>query len=108
MDGGADSNALSAAARWIAALLTGSIGTSACVLGIAVLGFLMLSGHVPARRGGAAIIGCFIILSAASIGDGIASRPGVTAGPLLAAPAPPPLANGTQPYDPYAFAAVRQ
>ena len=52
---------------WIAGLLTGSIAVTLCVLAVALVGFLMLGGRVPAKRSFRVVIGCFILLGSAQI-----------------------------------------
>lgn len=68
---GADGGSMAAAIRWAVGVLTGSLGTSACVLAVAAVGGLLLSGSLPVRRGLSVIVGCFVILSAGSIADAL-------------------------------------
>ncbi|HLL29922.1 MAG TPA: TrbC/VirB2 family protein [Allosphingosinicella sp.] len=101
---------LTAAVEWIAGLLLGTAGTIVAVMAVAAVGFLMLAGRLPVRRGASAIIGCFILFSAGSVASGLleatsGSRdPGEVLPVAEAAymPATPPAGA----YDPYAGAAV--
>jgi hypothetical protein len=86
------------------------------VLAIASLGFAMLSGRLPVRRGLTSIFGCFILFGAPTIAHGIA---GMAQGRsnLELAPSPAqifhanfsPLHTGKpiEAADPYAGASVR-
>lgn len=108
---------LVAATRWWEALLFGGIGTSLAIISIAILGMLMLGGRLPLRRGGGAILGCFILFGAPTIVRGLMA--GFEAATVIEPRTPEPLAaesriidNTISPppaqpaYDPYAGAAV--
>ena len=56
--------------------LLGTVATSAAVIAIAIVGFLMLSGRMEWRRGVIVIVGAFIIFGAVSIVAGIRSLAG--------------------------------
>lgn len=103
-----DQGALVGAVRWIELLLTGAIGTSVAILAIASIGFLMLNGRLPLRRGASVILGCFILFSSAAIAQGITSAaPQPMVVPVVAAVASTPIKTpAPAPYDPYAFASV--
>jgi type IV secretory pathway VirB2 component (pilin) len=102
---------LLSAVDWVASVLLGSAATTVAVLAVASLGFLMLSGRVPLRRGVSVILGCFILFSAGGVASALLA---VTSreGGLVAEPAPVPEAAYTpavpeaEPYDPYSGAAV--
>ena len=103
---------IEAAAGWLGALATGSLALGLCIIAIAVIGLLMLSGRLPVRSGMRVVLGCFVLLGAPVIAAalmGLAGRsnqaPSLTV-PQEAAPtrAPLPKAN----YDPYAGASLRQ
>lgn len=99
---------------WITGTLLGDIAIAVCILGVAAVGFIMLTGRLPLRRGVQAIIGCFVLLGAPAIAatftgfwqEGISEVPQQTyaAEPELAAPREelPPAQ-----YDPYAGASLR-
>ncbi len=105
-------NSLSIATHWAEAALTGTPAISVAILAIAAIGFRMLGGHMPYRRGAQIIVGCFILLLAPAISAALLrvahgkpeSAPVIrtsTIASQLAPDAPPPA-----PYDPYAGAAV--
>lgn len=72
----AGSSPLIAALNWVQGTLLGTVATSAAVIAIAVVGFLMLSGRMEWRRGVIVIVGAFIIFGAVSIVAGIRSLAG--------------------------------
>jgi type IV secretory pathway VirB2 component (pilin) len=67
----AGSSPLIAALDWIQGTLQGHLATSAAVIAVAVVGFMMLTGRVEWRRGVVVVIGCFVIFGAAAIVAGI-------------------------------------
>lgn len=98
------------ATDWVQALLLGAVGTSIAVIALAGIGFAMLQGRIPVRRGVLIVIGCFTIFSARTIAEalqGVASAALSNevilpvAPPTYVASVPPPVA-----YDPYAGASV--
>lgn len=72
----AGSSPLIAALNWVQGTLLGTVATSAAVIAIAIVGFLMLSGRMEWRRGVIVIVGAFIIFGAVSIVAGIRSLAG--------------------------------
>lgn len=106
---------LVAAVQWLEAVALGTIATSIALIAVASIGFLMLTGRLPIRRGATVIAGCFILFGAPTIAAGIlgAIQPGAPATPpaAQAIPVPPPplplpRATPTPPYDPYSGAAL--
>jgi type IV secretion system protein VirB2 len=69
----AGSSPLLAAADWVQGTLLGNLATTAAVIAVAVVGFLMLTGRIEWRRGLTVIVGCFIIFGATAIVAGIRS-----------------------------------
>jgi type IV secretion system protein VirB2 len=69
----AGSSPLLAAVNWVQGTLLGNIATSAAVIAVAVVGFMMLTGRIEWRRGLVVVIGAFIIFGAVSIVAGIRS-----------------------------------
>jgi len=67
----AGSSALTAALEWVQGTLLGNLATSAAVIAVAVVGFLMLTGRMDWRRGLTVVVGCFIVFGAVSIVAGI-------------------------------------
>lgn len=106
-----NASALTAAVGWIENLLLGSLATTISILAIAAVGMLMLTGHVPARRGGRTVLGCFILFGAGAIAHGL-----LDAATFVTSPAPvtisiPPYEAPTPvpapaPSDPYEGAAI--
>lgn len=72
----AGSSPLIAALNWVQGTLLGTVATSAAVIAIAIVGFLMLTGRMEWRRGLTVIVGAFIIFGAVSIVAGIRSLAG--------------------------------
>lgn len=67
----AGSSPLLAAVNWVQGTLLGNVATSAAVIAVAVVGFLMLTGRIEWKRGITVIVGAFIIFGAVSIVAGI-------------------------------------
>ena len=67
----AGSSPIVAALQWVQGTLLGNLATTAAVIAVAVVGFLMLTGRIEWRRGLTVVIGCFIIFGAVSIVAGI-------------------------------------
>jgi type IV secretion system protein VirB2 len=60
---------IEAASIWIVALLSGSLVTTLCVVAVATLGLLMMTGRIQIRAGVQVVIGCFLLFSAALLAD---------------------------------------
>jgi type IV secretion system protein VirB2 len=72
----AGSSPLIAALDWVQGTLLGNLATTAAVIAVAAVGFLMLTGRLDWRRGLTVVVGCFIIFGAVSIVAGIRSLAG--------------------------------
>lgn len=72
----AGSSPLIAALDWVQGTLLGNLATTAAVIAVAAVGFLMLTGRIDWRRGLTVVIGAFIIFGAVSIVAGIRSISG--------------------------------
>ena len=102
--------ALEASIGWIDNVLIGQIAVGLCVIAIAFIGILMLTGRLPVRDGGRVALGCFILLGAPVIAQSFLGFAGAFGG----ADAPPPItqappARAELPpaqYDPYAGASL--
>lgn len=101
------------AVAWLTRTMLGSVGIGLCVIAVAIVGMMMLSGRLAVREGARVIIGCFVLLGAPSIAAGFqafADHPDLRSADL-GAPAPPPtLPRRNLPvstYDPYAGASLR-
>jgi type IV secretion system protein VirB2 len=104
---------LPAASDWVTATLFGEIAVALCVLAVAFIGLLLMTGRLAVREGVRVILGCFVLLGAPVIAAGLYSAAGSAAGSSVAGtpvihaePAPPPLPPST--YDPYAGASLRK
>jgi type IV secretion system protein VirB2 len=69
----AGSSPLVAALQWVQGTLLGNLATTAAVIAVAVVGYLMLTGRMEWRRGLMVVVGAFIIFGAVSIVAGIRS-----------------------------------
>ncbi|WP_228244136.1 TrbC/VirB2 family protein [Porphyrobacter sp. GA68] len=103
---------LQEAASWLAALLTGSLASGLCVLAVAVVGLLLLTGRLAVREGMRVVLGCFVLLGAPVIagafvtaGVGVAERPSMAELPRTLPESRQELPPSA--FDPYAGASVR-
>jgi type IV secretory pathway VirB2 component (pilin) len=100
------------ATNWVMDLIFGPLATTICIIAIAWVGFAMLSGRIVIRRGVGVILGCFLLLGAKGIAEGLrGSATGPDIASQVTAPPPPVYAkaaptNNANAYDPYAGAAV--
>lgn len=107
----ADGGVLAGAIDWMTGTLLGSVATGLCIIAIAVVGLMMLSGRLALREGARVVLGCFVLFGAPTLAvalrdladGGPAKVPVEVAAPAL--PPRPPLATST--YDPYAGASLR-
>ena len=67
----AGSSPIVAALNWVQGTLLGNLATTAAVIAVAAVGYLMLTGRIDWRRGLTVVIGCFILFGAVSIVAGI-------------------------------------
>jgi type IV secretory pathway VirB2 component (pilin) len=67
----AGSSPLVAALQWVQGTLLGNLATTAAVIAVAVVGYMMLTGRMEWRRGLMVVVGAFIIFGAVSIVAGI-------------------------------------
>ena len=72
----AGSSPILAALQWIQGTLLGNLATTAAVIAVAVVGYMMLTGRIEWRRGLTVVIGCFIIFGAVAIVAGIRTLAG--------------------------------
>jgi type IV secretory pathway VirB2 component (pilin) len=50
--------------RWVEGTMLGEIALGICVIAVALLGALMLTGRLPLREGARIVVGCFVLLGA--------------------------------------------
>jgi type IV secretion system protein VirB2 len=67
----AGASPLVAALGWIQDTMLGNLATTAAVIAVAAVGFLMLTGRIDWRRGLTVVVGCFVIFGAAAIVAGL-------------------------------------
>ncbi|WP_296598969.1 TrbC/VirB2 family protein [Phenylobacterium sp.] len=72
----AGSSPLLSALNWVQGTLLGNLATTAAVIAVALIGYLMLTGRFDWRRGLVVLVGIFIIFGAVSIVAGIRSLAG--------------------------------
>ncbi len=94
---------------WIQDLLFGSLAIGLCVLAVAFVGLLALTGKLPLRHGARVILGSFVLLGAPVIAAGLmAGALEVTDAPSkvpIPQPAEPPRQDlPPVDYDPYSGA----
>lgn len=65
-----------AALNWMQGSLLGNVATTAAVIAVAAVGFMMLTGRMNWRYGITVVIGCFILFGATSIVAGIRAAAG--------------------------------
>lgn len=101
------------AAGWLSGTMLGSVAVLLCVLAVAFVGLLMLTGRVAFREGFRVVLGCFILLGAPIIASAFLTVaqpvPRVIEVPPAAMEADSP--RGDLPpanYDPYAGASLRR
>lgn len=103
---------LPTASDWLTGTLFGSLAVSLCVMAVAVVGLLLMTGRLAVRDGLQVALGCFVLLGAPVIAAGLRSAAEQATQPVtLQAPvvtpstAAPPLPPSN--YDPYAGASLR-
>jgi type IV secretion system protein VirB2 len=105
--------ALAEASEWTRGVLGGSIATSLCVIAVAILGLLLLTGRLRVRRSIEVVLGSFLLLGAGLLATQLEQLAGgIAVGEAgreqiivpESTPTPPPPAN----YDPYAGASLRR
>ena len=93
-------------------MLLDEIALGLCVLAVALIGLLMLTGRLPLREGMRVVLGCFVLLGAPVIAAGLMQGEG---GVIDSARPLPPVALQTEApraalppadYDPYAGASL--
>lgn len=103
---------LAESSGWITGLLGGPLAVSLCVIAVALLGMLMLTGRLPLRRGAQVVLGCFLLLGSSALavqiiefgrGDNSASEIAIIPAPQSYAPQRKPASG-----DPYSGASLTQ
>ncbi len=99
--------------RWIEGVMLGEIALGVCVIAVAFIGALMLTGRLPLREGAQIIVGCFVLLAAPVIATGFIGFKGGVINPSAPSPASAQIDNPRPDlppadYDPYAGASLRE
>ncbi len=98
---------------WILDLLLGGLAMGLCVVAVAFVGLLALTGRLPLRQGARVILGCFLLLGAPVIAAGLMAE----AQEVTDAPREIPIRETVEPprqdlppanYDPYSGASLRR
>jgi type IV secretory pathway VirB2 component (pilin) len=101
-------------ARWIEGVMLGEIALGVCVIAVAFIGMLMLTGRLPLREGARVVVGCFVLLGAPVIAAGFVGGGSET---IIMSSSPPRVAVPnessrpnlpTSDFDPYAGASLRE
>lgn len=98
---------------WISGTLLGSVAIGICVLAVAMIGLMMLTGRLPVRYGLRVVLGCFVLLGAPVIAGAFSTGWSSLAepAPVIITPEqiePDPRADlPPAQYDPYAGASLR-
>jgi len=64
---------LPAAVDWLTGTLLGTVAVTLCVLAVAFVGFVLMSGRMAIRDALRVALACFVLLGASSIAGGIRS-----------------------------------
>lgn len=104
-------SAIGAALAWVQGALHGSVATTAAIIAVASIGFLMLSGRLDVRRAAQVVLGCFIVFGASTAAGGLQllvqdQAVASAVPPAVALPPPAPQSAPAAAYDPYAGAAL--
>lgn len=104
---------LPAAADWVTGTLFGTLAVSLCVIAVACVGLLLMTGRLAVRDALRVVLGCFVLLGAPAIASGLwrgadevvpRATPVEIAVPEVPVAPPLPPAN----YDPYAGASLME
>ena len=99
-------------ANWMSSFVVGELAVTLCVVAVAFLGFLLLSGRIAVRRGITVLLGSFVVLGAPIIAaafTGLARNGGTWDYQLYVGDSTTPVGRElpTATYDPYAGASLR-
>lgn len=104
---------LPAATSWATDTMLGGVAVTLCVLAVAFVGLLLMTGRLAIREAMRVALGCFVLLGAPLIAGGlrgVADETGGSGPPheltIEAPPLPPQLPPAN--YDPYAGASLRR
>ncbi len=103
--------ALSQSADWLTQIVSSSLAATLCVIAIAFVGLMLMTGRLVVRDAVRVVLGCFVLLGAPAIATALLKLTDVAAEPqqpaIIAAQTPPPAPLPPSNYDPYAGASLR-
>jgi type IV secretory pathway VirB2 component (pilin) len=103
---------LARAVNWLESSALGPVALCVGVIAVAGIGFSLLSGRLPLRRGSAVLVGCFVVFAARVLAAGLtgisSDQPEVTMHVTANPNAMPLPSNTPRAYDPYAGASLAQ
>lgn len=109
----APASIVGAAGGWMTDTLGGPFAVALCVLAVAFVGLLLMSGRLAVREALRVALGCFVLIGAPAIAAGLLGAADDVNGPVsreaakvYQSPSPPALPPAS--YDPYAGASLRQ
>lgn len=113
-DRATSSSPIEGAVDWLTGTLLGDVAIALCTIAVALVGFSMLTGRLPIRRGVFVILGVFLVLGGPVVANGLvelarpASRPVLPEAAYTEPELQPrePLPEAT--YNPYAGASMRR
>lgn len=79
-------NPVASSVNWLTGTMLGNAAVAICVIAVALVGYSMLTGRLPIRRGGEVIVGCFLLLGAPAVAVGILDFVENRNRPTIAAP----------------------
>ena len=99
-------------ARWIEGVMLGDIALGVCVIAVASIGALMLTGRLQLREGARVVLGCLVLLGAPVIAAGLVGSEGAAISVPISSPAPEPTQHPRPilppaDFDPYEGASLR-
>ena len=103
---------MSTAADWLTGTLMGTVATALCIIAVGFVGLMLMSGRLAVRDAARVVLGCFVLLGASIIAQGLRDVTSDAAPPVPVenAAAYPPTPPGPPPpvdYDPYLGASPR-
>lgn len=106
-------SSVASSVEWINGVLFGQVAVGLCVLAVAFVGVMMLTGRVPLHMGLRVVLGCFVLLGAPVIAAGLMGTFEEPPAAVALAPPEPPAKSPRDElepaeYDPYAGASLRR
>ena len=80
------SSVLPAAVDWLMGTLFGTVAVTLCVLAVAFVGLVLMTGRMAVRDALRVAIACFVVLGASAIAGGLRTRADEAVSPATAEP----------------------